>query len=486
MSNSVRMKARLFLARQRIALLMGGVLFVATVILTVSTRETYDDPWILYRYATNLASGYGWTFNPGSSSEANAVTSPLMVLLLAAQIKLGVTAFIASSTIFLVGTWTAAQFAFLTLRSVQRPLAGAIAAALVVSSPWLASLRGMESALLLGATGVALWGATTQRPWITGLSLGLAVLARPDSVVLAACVLVSLTLQRRSLPYKESTAFACVVLPWLVYSQFVFHSLLPSTLAAKQAQRDSGQWNGLGGSFFYTVVVNGHLAELLLTGTLALGGYLVMTYTKPRALLPLVTASAVTYLIYEFVLRIAGYPWYAASIVYTALLLIALGLDFVAHRSSRLRVGALAMASALVALGVLNPYQMTAERRDFATVAKWLGTNAEPNSSVATAEIGQLGYLSGQRMVDYLGLLDPQANSHMERQDWSWWVAAYHPDYWVTFSNHSWVVESQVLTSKSFRDGYRLAYRTPNLEVYARTAASRRAHSQIVSALYLK
>jgi hypothetical protein len=468
-STSVHIRGRLLLTGQQIVLLMGGVLFVATVIMTVSTRETYDDPWILYRYASNLAAGYGWTFNHGST-DANAVTSPLMVLLLAAQIKVGFSAFVASSTIFVVGTWTAAQFAFLTLRSMGRPMAGAIAAALVVSSPWLGSLRGMESALLLGATAVALWGATTQRPLITGVSLGLAILARPDSVVLAACVLVVLTLQHRSLPLRESTALTCVVLPWLVYTQLVFHSLVPSTLAAKLAQRDSTQWDGLGSNFFYTVVGNGHLAEVLLTAPLALGGYVVMTYTNPLPLLPLVTASAVTFVIYEFVLGIAGYPWYAASIVYTALLLVALGLDFVAHRWSHLRMGAVAMAYALVALGILHPYQMSDERRDDATVAKWLTANTDPHNSVAAAEIGQLGYLSGLRMVDYVGLLDPQANSHMERQDWDWWVDAYHPDYWVTYRDHDWVVETQVLTSKTFRDGYRLVYRTPTLEVYAKTS----------------
>ena len=85
-------------------------------------------------------------------------------------------------------------------------------------------------------------------------------------------------------------------------------------------------------------------------------------------------------------------------------------------------------------------------------------------------------------MVDYLGLLDSQANSHMERRDWGWWVDSYHPDYWVTRSNHDWAVETQVLTSKSFQEKYRLVYHTPNLEVYARTTTSGGAHNQIVLA----
>ena len=40
-------------------------IYAAVVMATaVSTREVYDDPWILYRYAENLAAGHGWTFNP--------------------------------------------------------------------------------------------------------------------------------------------------------------------------------------------------------------------------------------------------------------------------------------------------------------------------------------------------------------------------------------------------------------------------------------
>jgi hypothetical protein len=460
---------RLFVTEQGIAILVGAALFIAVIVLTATTKETYDDPWILYRYADNLASGYGWTFNPGVA-QADAVTSPLMVLLIAAQIKIGVSVFIASSMVFLVGTWTAAQFAFLMLRSVERPLAGVIAAALVVSSPWLASLRGMESAILLGATAVALWAATTERPWITGLFLGLAVLARPDSVVLTALILLSITWRRRSVPSKELIAFTCTVFPWLLYSQFALHSLLPSTLAAKQAQLQSGQWPDLVGIFLATVFASGHLAGAAICASIALGGYLVMTFTRPRPLLLLFSASAISFLMYEFVLRIAGYPWYVASIVYTGLLLTAVGLDFVASRSLLLRIGAVGVAAALVALGILNPYQMSPERRDDATVAQWLRRNAKPHDTVASAEIGQLGYVSKLQMVDYLGLLDPRANSHIQRQDWPWWVNVYCPNYWVTSTiSHHWVVEKNVLTSKPFQEEYRLVYHTPHVEVYGRT-----------------
>lgn len=473
---SVFSRVRLFVIDQRVAIVVGVALFIAVIALTATTHEVYDDPWILYRYADNLASGHGWTFNPGAS-EANAVTAPLVVLLLAALIKVGFSTYLASAAIFMVGTWVAAQFAFLMFRGIGRPLAGAIAAALVVSSPWLASLRGMESALLLGLTGVVIWAATTERNYVTGLSLGLAVLTRPDAVVLAAFMLLSLGLKRRSLPARETAALACVIVPWLIYSQMAFHSFLPSSLAAKEAQRQSGQWGGLANNFLTTTSLSGHLAGAAMGAAVALAGYLVMAFTKPWPLLPLFGASATSFIVYEFILKIAGYPWYAASILYTSFLLMGLGLDFIARRSLTLRVGALALTAVLVTLGVLNPYQMSAERRDDATVAQWLRANAKPDARVASAEIGQLGYVSGLRMVDYLGLLDPRANSHVRTQDWSWWMDTYCPDYWTTSGTiKHWVVENAVLTSDSFRREYRLVYRTANLEVYRRTAACR--HSQ--------
>src|SRR5829696_1829042 len=56
------------------ATLLGYAVVAVTVGLM--TSEVHDDPWILYRYAENLAAGYGWTFNPGQMTE-NAVTSVL-------------------------------------------------------------------------------------------------------------------------------------------------------------------------------------------------------------------------------------------------------------------------------------------------------------------------------------------------------------------------------------------------------------------------
>ncbi|MFZ2015428.1 MAG: hypothetical protein WAV00_16535 [Nocardioides sp.] len=438
--------------------------------MTLRTRQVYDDPWILYRYANNLASGNGWSFNPGVS-EANAVTSPLMVLLIAALIKASFSALTASSLLFLIGMWAAAHFAFLTFRLAGKSIAGAIAAALILSSPWLTALRGMESALLLGATSIALWAMMADRSWVTGVALGVAILARPDAIVLTAFSLAILTSRRRMLPWRELSALVAVVLPWLVYSQLAFHSLLPSTLAAKQAQRDSGYpWAGLTRTFVSMTVMHGSAGTFLICAALASGGLVIMIWCErqPWPLVPLVMASAASFILYEFVLGIAGYPWYAATVIYSSFLLIALTLDFVARQSFRLRIGVLAVAVGLVIAGLSNPYQMPSERRDEATVARWLRGHAKPHSTVAGAEIGQLGFVSRMRVVDYLGLLDPRADSHIRRGDWDWWVAADHPDYWVTSRSHSFPPDALVLKSQSFKDNYQMVYETAHLEVYAR------------------
>jgi hypothetical protein len=88
----------------RRALLLGLLLAVIIVPVTLVTSEVYDDPWILYRYAANLADGAGWTFNPGEAT-ANAVTSPLTVLLLAAATAVGVSIPLASAALFAVAMW---------------------------------------------------------------------------------------------------------------------------------------------------------------------------------------------------------------------------------------------------------------------------------------------------------------------------------------------------------------------------------------------
>src|SRR5436309_1071981 len=69
------------MAKHRIVLTLLLVLAAAVrVYVEQSTGFQFDDAWITYRYAENLAAGNGFVYNQGEYVEGS--TAPLLVLLL--------------------------------------------------------------------------------------------------------------------------------------------------------------------------------------------------------------------------------------------------------------------------------------------------------------------------------------------------------------------------------------------------------------------
>jgi hypothetical protein len=77
------------MAKHRILLTVVLVLAAAVrVYVEQSTGFQFDDAWITYRYAENLATGNGFVYNTGEYVEGS--TAPLLVLLLSLFRWLGI------------------------------------------------------------------------------------------------------------------------------------------------------------------------------------------------------------------------------------------------------------------------------------------------------------------------------------------------------------------------------------------------------------
>jgi hypothetical protein len=53
----------------------------------------------------------------------------------------------------------------------------------------------------------------------------------------------------------------------------------------------------------------------------------------------------------------------------------------------------------------------------YQSLGRWFARNAAPNDSIAYAEFGKLRYYSGNRIVDYLGLVSPGVAAHLQNDD---------------------------------------------------------------------
>ena len=148
-----------------------------------------DDSWIHLHFARNLAEGAGFAYNPGVPVSGS--TAPLWTLLLAGAFSLagsapawakalGITAALATALLTrrLVWMWT---------ESRALALAGGVIAAVAGPLVW-GALSGMEVSLAALLVTGALVLHTAGRAAPTALLLGLAVLTRPESLLLVPLV----------------------------------------------------------------------------------------------------------------------------------------------------------------------------------------------------------------------------------------------------------------------------------------------------------
>lgn len=456
---------------------------------------TPDDAYITYRFARNIVAGHGWTFNAGEAT-GNAATSPLYTAILAlGGAAIGPAAIPTLGTAVFVGGLTgAAWFTHRSLSLIGLPAAAWFSVPLITVNPWLASTRGMETALFLLAVTLALWLALTHRIAWAGAVCGLATLIRGDGILLAA--VLGLTYLAHG--WRPTARFAlsgvAVGLPWMLYATAALGSPLPNTLAAKIAQGRSGFW---GEGLLYLTTWTGLLtpspsrtAWATMLAVLAVGGVIggrrhVVGDVYLRSL-TVVTVALVG--VYGFVLNVPGYHWYYALPVFTITVLAAVGLGWIAGRWQQLAVvGLLRLATGVTVLGVavslgLSGFYAGFNGTDYVAIGNWLRGHTAVDDRIAAAEIGYIGWASQRPIVDYLGLLSPQSADELAQGDTTSWIMREEPDYWV-----SWEppirVDEDVTEIPWFPYAYQPVHRHSAIAVYERVRPIDEAHALARAAL---
>jgi hypothetical protein len=192
-----------------------------------------DDSWIHLHFARNIAEGAGFAYNPGVPVAGS--TAPLWTLLLALGLAVaGPSPAIAKT----IGVGVGLAAALVTRRAAaawgaSRPvaLAAAVGLAWTGAMAW-GALSGMEVPLAALLVAAALLAHARGRDAWTALWAALAVLARPEALVLVPLLAVArpLTL-RRALVFAGVTTL--VVSPAVAFSLATVGAPIPATAAAK-------------------------------------------------------------------------------------------------------------------------------------------------------------------------------------------------------------------------------------------------------------
>jgi len=426
------------------------LLYLAAVtagLLALFGAWAYDDPFITYRYADNLARGLGFVYNPGE--RVLSTTTPLFALLLALLAHLWPDL---PRVAVLLGAATLAGGG-LCLRALGRswhsPWAGLAGLLLYPTFPAVVTTLGSETPLYLFLCLAALAAYARERyGWTAALCAG-AVLVRPDGALVPLVLAAHYLLRRRpaqgqGVPWRALLAFAGLTLPWLAFSLWYFGSPLPATLFSKQHQGQMMISQGFAAGLARTAQLYAAAWPFGLEGLL-LGMGLAMLAWRFRSWALLLSWTFAYALAYG-ALGVTSYFWYYAPLVPMTVAGVGLGLDGLQRLLARLRKGvwATALSLALLAILLLGQGRNLWERSQhpdtrvaaYIAVGRWLAANTTQTATVGALEVGIIGYYARRPMVDFAGLIQPEVAAQLQAattyEDAALWaMKRYGPQYLV-------------------------------------------------------
>jgi len=390
----------------------------------------YDDAFITFRYAANLAAGRGFVYNPGAPWEPMlSLTTPGYGVLLALAGSLGIDLPIAARAIGLVSDGVSA---WLTVHLLgRRRIAAMTAIATFAAMPALLRVAagGMEAPLLLA---LALAGSTLAptRPAIAAALVVAACTVRPEAVLLAVALVVTWWRRprwlRRFAPIVAlgGAAYAGVLM-------LVNRTPMPHAVAAKavvtgvnRPESWTGAWALIGRSAALP-----HLALAPLLPLVAIGLWMTLRRARTRPVVLFGLLMVASYL----AARPPIWSWY--FYVPLAVWSIALGAG-VERVATELQIEAVVrpslayvLSAAVVAtvLGAAAAHPEHVTERVYEPIRAWAESVRDRPVTILAEDSGVVGYYAPRaRVLDTFGLLWPGG---VGSRSWTELARAYDPDY---------------------------------------------------------
>lgn len=413
------------LKRDRFGVLISILLFIFLV-LSIDGYSN-DDAAISYRYAKNLAEGYGLVYNPGLSP-VEGYTNFLWTILLSWVYRLKLpllesgaflSALFSILLILFVGVWGRRQRRVNRRFSISYPML-----AIAVFPPvafW--ALSGMETALftwllVTASILISLEMRRNRSGYYSGFVWGLAVLTRPEGILFAVIIILLSWMESKESRHRASILVRRLSVPVLF---FALHLLF--------RRQYYGLW--FPNTFYAKTGTAGSLIPLGLTYLVGFmksgGGALLFLCILAVAIRPRIQGAwtvLVTTLVYIFYVVYAGGDWmpgYRFFVPILPFMIISASAVLQKFRLSQPAFGFFLSVLLLVHLGYsgFGPVQKymtgsTLHRLAGGTepvdVLKELGLHlrevADPLATIAVLPAGKVPYYSGLRTIDMRGLCD--------------------------------------------------------------------------------
>ena len=427
-------------------LLLLCLLTLALVARLVPGPRTIDDAYITFRYAQNVLAGNGLVYNAGQ--RVLGTTTPAYALLLTlvgavsggAHAPFPILAWLLNAAADLGSCW-------LLIRLGER--LGSRSAGIAASVAWAISpmavtfsIGGMETSVFVLLTLATLYLHSTRRPVAASLAAAVTLLTRPDGLILLIPLAIDrirrilptgrLNLQPQPIRLRELAALLLPLSAWIFFGWIYFGSPVPQSISAKIAA--------------YRLPPEAALVRLLQhyatpffeehtfgAPAIAVGLILYPTLFTLGALKALrrdLTNWAIlvfpwSYFVAYSLANPLIFRWYLAPPLPVYFCGIFLGID----RLSRDVKLPLLLAAAVLVSASLGFHAWTIHPDHgpdrpapemayiklellYQEVAFEVRPRIQSDQVLAAGDIGALGYYTGARILDTVGLISPEANRY--------------------------------------------------------------------------
>jgi hypothetical protein len=491
-------------------MLIGALLALALLSRLVPGERIVDDAYITFRYARNIAEGHGFVYNPGQ--HVLGTTTPLYTLLLAGLAL--VTGSRDFPTLAILANAFAGSVSIGLLYALGKRFAdhwapAAAAAVLWTVAPYSVTFAsgGMETDLTIALLLAASYAHMTDRSRSMAVFSALAILARPDTIILLGPLWLTHILEKRRLPWLESGIALGLLTPWLIFGSLTFGSPIPGSIAAKSITYRLSPGESLirliqhySTPFFGHKVLGsewqllGFVVYLLLC---CLGG--ARAIQRDRRTWPLLTYPY----LYLAVFAAANpllFRWYLSPPLPFYCLFIVTGIWALARDAGRLadwrngrsttlqtyQFTILALFTTAALASTVNAWTLHPDHGPdrpapemawfelellYALAADIVLAHAQPGDTLCAGDIGTLGYVTDMPVLDAVGLVTPESGRYYPADPDIYvinyaipadLVLALDPDFVVILEIYG---RRGLLPDARFQEGYRLLERL-NTNVY--------------------
>jgi arabinofuranosyltransferase len=162
-----------------------------------------------------------------------------------------------------------------------------------------------------------------------------------------------------------------------------------------------------------------------------------------RVVLPFLAILLTFYLLFN----LPAYYWYYAPFIFLFSMFAVAG---VPKSGPALTIA----VTILVAQAITNVYWIDRQANDaheYTRVASWLSGKTSPDATVASCEIGEIGWRTPRYIIDILGLTTPKNAVYVAHRDTSSWLEEDQPDF-VVVHKPAWRWEKAAVQSSKYQE----------------------------------